>query len=78
MGFMAEWIRRAQHLIHRGRYERELQEEMEAHREMMGEPVKFGNTLRLREESGDVWCFPLLASPQGGEPRVPTLMRQVH
>ena len=28
---------------------------MEAHRELMGEPARFGNTLQLRERSRDVW-----------------------
>ena len=28
---------------------------MEAHREVMGEPVRFGNPLQLRERSRDVW-----------------------
>jgi len=28
---------------------------MAAHRELMGEPRRFGNSLRLREEARDVW-----------------------
>ena len=53
--FFTEWLRRLWYLLNRSRIERELQQEMDAHREMMGEPVRFGNTLRLREESRDVW-----------------------
>jgi hypothetical protein len=41
--------------MNRGRIEQGLQAEMESHRAMMGEPVQFGNLLRLREESRDVW-----------------------
>jgi predicted permease len=53
--FFTEWLRRLWYLLNRSRIERELQQEMDAHREMMGEPVRFGNSLRLREESRDVW-----------------------
>ena len=28
---------------------------MAAHRDLMGEPRRFGNVLKLREESADVW-----------------------
>lgn len=55
MGFIGEWLRRLAYLIDRRRIERDLQKEMEAHRELMGDPVRFGNSLRLREESRDVW-----------------------
>jgi predicted permease len=55
MGFFSEYLRRLWYLINRRRLERELQREMETHREMMGEPRRFGNVLRLREESRDVW-----------------------
>jgi hypothetical protein len=51
----SQWLRRLWYLVNRRRLERQLQNEMDAHREMMGEPVRFGNTLRLREESRDVW-----------------------
>jgi len=51
----AEWVRRFWYLLNRGRLEDALQREMEAHRELMGEPVRFGNALRLREQSSDVW-----------------------
>src|SRR5262245_56413931 len=55
MGFFGEWVRRIGYLFNRGRMERDLQREMESHREMMGDPRRFGNTLRLCEESRDVW-----------------------
>ena len=55
MSTMAEWLRRVWYLLNRGRLEDALQREMEAHRELMGEPVRFGNTLQLRERSRDVW-----------------------
>ena len=55
MRFIAECLRRIHYFINRRRLERELQQEMEAHREMMDEPARFGNTLRLREESRDAW-----------------------
>jgi predicted permease len=52
---VSEWLRRIWYLINRRRLERELHEEMEAHRETMGSPQHFGNTLRLRDESRDAW-----------------------
>ena len=52
---MREWLRRVWYLLNRGRLEAALREEMNAHRAMMGEPVRFGNTLQLRERSRDVW-----------------------
>ena len=55
MSTMAEWLRRVWYLLNRRRLEDALQREMEAHRELMGEPVRFGNTLQLRERSRDVW-----------------------
>jgi predicted permease len=50
-----EWLRRIRYLINRRQLEKELRDEMEAHREAMGEPRHFGNTLQLREESSDAW-----------------------
>src|SRR5918998_553044 len=41
--------------VEEGSLDPALQEEMEAHRAMMGEPRWFGNTLQLREKSRDVW-----------------------
>jgi hypothetical protein len=55
MTTLAEWLRRVWYLINRRRMEEELKREMEAHREMMVEPPRFGNSLRLREEARDVW-----------------------
>ncbi len=54
---MSEWIRRLRYLLQRRRFDQELTNEMEFHREMAardgGRP--FGNTLRLREEARDAW-----------------------
>ena len=55
MSALAEWFRRLSYLLTRSRHEEALQREMESHRAMMGVPSRFGNTLRLREESRDVW-----------------------
>lgn len=50
-----EWARRIWYLLNRRRRERELEEEMRAHREEAGDPRSFGSLLRLREESRDAW-----------------------
>jgi predicted permease len=55
MALLGEWLRRLSYLLNRGRVEAALEEEMRAHRAMMGEPARFGNTLALRERSRDVW-----------------------
>ena len=55
MAVVGEWMRRIGYLVNRGRVEAALEEEMRAHRAMMGEPARFGNTLALRERSRDVW-----------------------
>jgi predicted permease len=52
---IGEWWRRVWYLLNRARFERELEADMAAHREVMGEPRRFGNVLKLREESADVW-----------------------
>ena len=53
---MGELCRRLWYLLNRSRFERELREEMDAHRAMKGESgPRFGNELRLREESADQW-----------------------
>lgn len=63
MSAMGEWARRIWYLLNRGRMERELAREMEAHREMAGgRGAPFGNALRLREESGEVWGWRWLDS----------------
>ncbi len=52
-------LRRIGYLLNRGALERDLQDEMSAHREMLAtnRQASFGSTLRLREESRDVWGF---------------------
>ena len=52
---LGELWRRCSYLFNRRRMEADLREEMESHRAEMGDAVRFGNTLRLREESSDVW-----------------------
>jgi predicted permease len=55
MAIIGEWIRRLGFLLQRQAREDDLRREMEAHRERMGDPPAFGNTLRLREEARDAW-----------------------
>ena len=55
MSVIGEWWRRVWFLFNRRRLESTLQEEMESHRAMMADARRFGNVLRLREESRDVW-----------------------
>ena len=52
---LGEIWRRVWYRLNRTRFERELQDEIAAHREAMGDPRKFGNLLRLREQSRDAW-----------------------
>ena len=53
---MRELWRRLWFLLNRSRFERELREEMEAHRAMITDAgVPFGNSLRLRDEAVDAW-----------------------
>jgi len=53
---LAEVGRRLWYLLNRSRFERDLREEMAAHRAMMdADRPRFGNVLRLREESADEW-----------------------
>ncbi len=56
---MRKLFRRIYFLLHRQRLERELAEEIEAHREMMppGRRANFGNAARLREDSREVWSW---------------------
>jgi predicted permease len=54
---MSEFWRRIGYLLNRRRIERELEEEMAAHRAQMEDPTAFGSTLKLREESNDAWGF---------------------
>jgi putative ABC transport system permease protein len=55
MGLAGEWLRRIRYLLNRRHVEAALEEEMRAHRAMMGVPARFGNTLALRERARDVW-----------------------
>jgi predicted permease len=55
MSAAGEWSRRVWYRLNRRRFEAALRQEMEEHRARMGDPVRFGNTLRLREDAGDVW-----------------------
>jgi len=52
---LAEWMRQIWYLLNRRRFEEALRLEMEAHRESMAQPKRFGNPLHLREQSRDVW-----------------------
>src|SRR5215831_9340535 len=54
---MGELFRRIYYLLHRRRLERELQSDMEVHREMLGEEHRkdFGNALLLQEQSHEAW-----------------------
>ncbi len=59
---MRKFWRRIDFLLHRRRIERELAEEMEAHRELMpaARQGHFGDPTRLREDSREVWGWPWL------------------
>ena len=49
-------VRRVWFLLNRRRLEDALRQEMDAHRDMMADAARrFGNVLRLREDSRDVW-----------------------
>ena len=48
-------FRRLWYLLNRRRLDRELELEMAAHRAEMGDPRRFGGSLRLREQAADVW-----------------------
>src|SRR5215469_18819020 len=54
---MGEFFRRIYYLLNRRRLERELANDIEVHREMMGQDYRndFGNTLRVREQSREAW-----------------------
>ena len=54
---MRELFRRIHYLLHRHRLERELDDEMAAHREMMPEERRraFGSTSRFHDEIRDTW-----------------------
>jgi putative ABC transport system permease protein len=52
---MGHWLRRIWYLLNRRRLQRELDREMASHRAMMADQRHFGSTIRLREQSADVW-----------------------
>jgi predicted permease len=54
---MGEFLRRVGYLLNRRRLDRELESDMEFHREMSAREGKnnFGNVLRLREQSREAW-----------------------
>ena len=54
---MGEFLRRVGYLLNRRRLDRELESDMEFHREMAAREGKnnFGNVLRLREQSREAW-----------------------
>src|SRR5215471_18574801 len=54
---MGELFRRIYYLLHRRKLEQELQSDMAAHREMLGEEHRkdFGNALLLQEQSHEAW-----------------------
>ncbi len=56
-GKIGELWRRIWYFLNRRRMERLLESEMAAHREVMGDPRRFGNVLKLREEATDVWVW---------------------
>ena len=49
MSLPGEWFRRARYIVNRRRPDDELRREMEAHREMLPTPARFGNTTRLHD-----------------------------
>jgi hypothetical protein len=55
MDRIGEWWRRIWYLLNRRRFDEALRRDMEAHRSLMNDPSRFGNTLRLREDARDVW-----------------------
>ena len=54
---MKEFFRRVRYLVNRRRFDQELANDMEFHREMAAREggMRLGNTLRLREEARDAW-----------------------
>ena len=53
---MNEFFRRLRYLLNRRRFDQELANDMEFHREMAArEGRPFGNTLLFREEARDAW-----------------------
>jgi predicted permease len=54
---MSQFLRRLHYLLNRRRLDRELESDMEFHREMAAREGRqnFGNTLRLREQAREAW-----------------------
>ncbi len=52
---LGEWARRLWYLLNRRRFEAALRLEMDAHRDALADPRRFGNVLRQREAAADVW-----------------------
>ena len=54
---MNQFFRRLHHLLHRRRFDRELESDMQFHREMVTSTARtnFGNMLQLREDAADAW-----------------------
>ena len=54
---MRKLVRRLRYLWHRDEIDRDLQDEMRAHREMMSDDrqASFGNSLRFQEDAREVW-----------------------
>ena len=54
---MSEWVRRLRYLMQRRRYDQELANDLDFHREMTARcgGMPLGNTLVLREEARDAW-----------------------
>ena len=54
---MMELLRRISYLWNRRRHEREMEEEMAYHRELMSpdERTSFGDAVRLREDAREMW-----------------------
>lgn len=61
---MRQLFRRLRYLLNRRRFDRELESEMDFHREMAAREggFEFGNTLRLREEARDAWGWTWIES----------------
>src|SRR6185369_10610243 len=58
---MAKLFRRLSYVVHRKRHARDLDEEMQFHRSMIGGPA-FGNATLAREDASGVWIAPWLDS----------------
>ena len=54
---MGELFRRLRYLLNRHRFDREIESDMQFHREMAARAgrTNFGNVLRLREDSRQAW-----------------------